>query len=261
MMQRRDFLGTTCLAGAAALTSLAEVAKAADARPKEWIELRTYKVEAGAMRTRLETFLRDAAIPALNRAGVETVGVFSPMDEKSADLTVLLPHKSIEAFAAASRKLLADADYQKAGAESLNAPKNAPLYTRIESSLLLAFDSVPKVEVANKKATRVFQLRIYESHSDVKARKKIEMFNTGGEIALFRRVGMQPVFFGETILGAKLPNLTYMLVFDDMDANKAAWDRFLKAPEWDKLKNDPQYADTVSNITNTLLKPAAFSQI
>jgi len=260
-MQRRDFLGTTCLAGAAALTSLGDVAKAADAPAKEWLELRTYKVEAGAMRTRLETFLRDAAIPALNRAGVATVGVFSAMDEKSADLTVLLPYKSIEAFAAASRRLLADTEYQRAGAECLNAPKTAPLYTRIESSLMLAFDSAPKVEIANKKASRVFQLRTYESHSDAKARKKIEMFNTGGEVALFRRLGMQPVFFGETIAGAKIPNLTYMLVFDDMDANKAAWDRFMKDPEWTKLKNDPQYADTVSAITNTLLKPAAFSQI
>jgi hypothetical protein len=261
MMQRRDFLGTTCAAGAAALTSLAGAAKAADASPKEWLELRTYKVEAGPMRTRLETFLREAAIPALNRAGVETVGVFGPMDEKVADLVVLLPHKSIDAFAAASRKLLADADYQKAGAALLNPPKGAPTYARIESSLMLAFDAAPKVEVVNKKPTRVFQLRTYESFSDAKARKKIEMFNSGGEIALFRSVGMQPVFFGETIVGAKIPNLTYMLVFDDMDANKAAWDKFLKAPEWDKLKNDPQYADTVSNITNTLLKPAAFSQI
>ena len=33
------------------------------------------------------------------------------------------------------------------------------------------------------------------------------------------------------------------------------------APEWDKLKNDPQYKDTVSAITNIILKPTPYSQI
>jgi len=37
-------------------------------------------------------------------------------------------------------------------------------------------------------------------------------------IAIFRRAGLQPVFFGETLIGAKMPNLTYMLVFENMAA-------------------------------------------
>ena len=72
---------------------------------------------------------------------------------------------------------------------------------------------------------------------------------------------MQPVFFGETLVGTKLPNLTYMLVFDDMDARKANWAKFLADPAWKKLRSDPAYKDTVSNITNIFLRPAPFSQI
>ena len=49
------------------------------------------------------------------------------------------------------------------------------------------------------------------SPSEKTGQKKIEMFNTGGELALFREVGMDPVFFGEALLGTRVPNLTYML--------------------------------------------------
>ena len=143
----------------------------------------------------------------------------------------------------------------------LDTPKDAPAYKRIETWLMLAFDAVPKVETPTKKDSRVFQLRTYESHSDLKARKKIEMFNAGGEVAIFRRTGVNPVFFGETLAGTKIPNLTYMLGFDDAQAQKAGWDAFMKDPEWIKIRDDAQYKDTVSNITNLVLRPAACSQI
>ncbi len=252
-MKRREFLGASCVAGAAAMGNAAMGAEAAPATGKELLELRLYKATAGAMREKLDKFLAEAAIPAWNRLGIQPVGVFAWADEKVADLYVLLPHKSAESFVAAAAKLAADADYQKAGAAALDPPKNEPIYSRIETTLMLAFDSVPKVETPTNKDTRVFQLRIYESHCDERARRKIAMFNDG-EVALFRKVGMPPVFFGQTLAGAKMPNLTYMLGFDDEAAQKDAWAKFLAHPDWDKMKNDPQYKDTVSNIT-------AYSQI
>ncbi len=235
-------------------------AEAPAAAAKEFLELRLYKADAGPMREKLDKFLADAAIPAWNRLGVQPVGVFASADPKVADLYVLLPHKTMESFATAAAKLAADADYQKAGAAALDTPKNEPVYKRIETTLMLAFDAAPRVETPTKKDTRVFQLRIYESHCDERARRKVAMFNDG-EIALFRKVGLNPVFFGQTLAGPKMPNLTYMVAFDDETAQKDAWAKFLAHPEWDKMKNDPQYKDTVSNITNLALKPTAYSQI
>jgi len=260
-MQRRAFLGAAYAAGVAAAGVSAGQARAEAPKGKDLLELRLYRLEAGAMRERFEAFLKDAAIPAWNRLGIKPVGVFALADASAADLYVLLPCKSADVLTAAPARLAADAEYQKAGAAVLDAPKNAPAYLRVESSLFLAFDAAPTVEVHTRKDTRVFQLRIYESHSDLKARKKIEMFNEGGEIAIFRRVGMPPVFFGEALVGSKIPNLTYMLGFDDPDAQKAAWGRFGADPEWTKLKGDPQYKDTVSYITNVVLRPAACSQV
>ena len=40
------------------------------------------------------------------------------------------------------------------------------------------------------------------------------MFNDAGEIAIFRRVGLHPVFFGETIIGDKEANALLLQVYD-----------------------------------------------
>ena len=157
--------------------------------------------------------------------------------------------------------MLADPKFNLAGSDILNCPKSDPVYKRFESSLLLAFDKCPEVQVPSKKDTRIFQLRIYESHNAIKAKRKVEMFNTGGEIDLFRLTGLNPVFFGESIIGSKMPNLAYMVGFDDADSKKKAWDEFIKRPEWKKMSSDPYYSDTVSNITNLVLRPSASSQI
>ena len=143
----------------------------------------------------------------------------------------------------------------------LMAPKSDPAYERFESSLLLAFDGMPKLEVPSDKDTRVVQLRIYESHSIERHLMKVAMFNDGGEIEIFRKTGMDPVFFGQALIGSLLPNLTYMLQFDDMEAMDKAWDAFRKHPDWDALKGDPQYKDTVSRITNMVMRPLKASQI
>jgi hypothetical protein len=58
-----------------------------------------------------------------------------------------------------------------------------------------------------------------------------------------------------------MPNLTYMLAFDDEQAQKRAWDAFKADDAWKKLSKDPAYKDTVSNITNLILRPTEASQI
>lgn len=89
------------------------------------------------------------------------------------------------------------------------------------------------------------------------------MFNTAGEIDIFKRVGLTPVFFGETIIGALRPNLTYMLTYDDMAERDRNWKVFGSDPEWKRISAIPEYANAkiVSRITATFLVPTASSQI
>jgi hypothetical protein len=213
-----------------------------------------------------DRFYSEAAIPAMNRGGIERVGVFNlTVGPESPTMYVLLTHKSPESVMALADQLASDADYQKAGAEFINAPPTDPSYVRVESSFMAAFRGMPKLEVpalGDGNKTRIFELRTYESHSKKANRKKIEMFDKG-EIAIFRRNGLQPVFFGETLIGARLPNLTYMLVFENQAAHDKNWAAFIADPEWKKLSHTPGYTDgeIVCNISNVFLRPAAYSQI
>jgi hypothetical protein len=71
------------------------------------------------------------------------------------------------------------------------------------------------------------------------------------------------VFFAETIVGRNLPNLIYMLTYDDLAARDKGWKAFGADPEWAKLRGQPGLSDAeiVSNISNQLLRPLPFSSI
>ena len=268
-MKRRHFIKSSLAAASLGGLSSSLVGAAAEAPgdgAREYYELRLYHLRRGTKQKLFDDYYREAAIPALNRAGLGAVGVFNVMtgpDNPTA--YVLLTFKSLADFAALSGRLQADDEYQKTGADFIKAPAPDAAYVRIESSLMLAFSGIPRLEVpaaAAEKKPRIFELRTYESHSKKANLKKIEMFNVG-EIAIFRRAGLTPVFFGETIIGSKLPNLTYMLTYENMAAHDKNWSQFGADPEWKKLSTTPGYTDPeiVSNISNVFLRPTAYSQI
>ncbi len=270
MMQRREFLAASA---AAALTAVAgSKASAAEEKAKQLLELRIYHFASEEKLKAYDEFLAKVAIPAYNRAGIQPVGVFKLLEADNAKLKtvkedtlalrVLLPHKNAESVVALPAKLAANQAYQDAGKDILDAPRKDPAYTSFESSLLLGFDACPQVEVPSKAATRVLQLRIYQGHSDLRHRVKVAMFNEGGEVAIFRDCGMNPVFFGQELIGSNLPNLTYMVGFDDEKAMGAGWGKFIKDPRWDALKKDPRFDESEpKTIINLVLRPGAGSQI
>src|SRR5512138_2967152 len=79
---------------------------------REFYELRLYHLRRGPKQKLFDDFCRNAAIPALNRAAVAPVGVFSVMTgPDSPTMYVLRPFKSPEAFASVEARLAADAEY------------------------------------------------------------------------------------------------------------------------------------------------------
>ena len=268
-ISRRAFLTSASAAGVAAALPAPLRAERPTAG-KTWLELRTYGFASVEKRAAFESYLAQAAVPALNRAGVQPVGVFTLGAEDNpkltpppagTDLYVLLPHPSAESLAMLARTLDQDAAYRAAGRAVIEAPRNDPAFVSLESSILIAHDQVPKVEVPTTAATRVLQLRIYRGHNEDRSLRKNEMFDVGGEIEIFRRTGLNPVCFGRGIAGKSLPNVTYMLGFESPEAQAAHWKTFVSDPAWTKLKNDPVYADTEPTITNLVLRPSAASQI
>jgi hypothetical protein len=262
------FVKTSLLAGSLASTaSILNKALANSTKPKkgnpEFYELRVYTLKNAAQQKLVEDYFQDAAIPALNRLGSNNIGVFTEQKpEGQTKLYAVIPYSSAEAFIKVTDKLSTDAAHQQAGSAYLNAPATEPAYDRIQSSFLKAFAAMPRLELPEKKS-RIFELRRYESSGEAAGKKKIEVFNDAGEIAIFKRVGLTPVFFGEAIIGEMRPNLTYMLTFDDMAEHDKNWKAFGSDPDWQRIKAVPEYADAkiVSRITRTFLVPTSFSQI
>ncbi len=264
-MERRSFVKTTLLSTTAAMI----LPKTGFTKPKTedknqmYYEIRTYTLKDVLQQQLVENYYEKAAIPALNKLGIKNVGVFTSLESSGGLILIaLIPFKTLTAFETVNSKLDQDQTYLKAGASYLNAPANEPAYVRIESSLLKAFKNMPGLDLPPK-SKRIFELRKYEHASESAGKKKLEMFNDAGEIDIFKRLDFKPVFFGETIIGASRPNLTYMVTFDDMTAHDQYWKSFGGDPEWKKISTIPEYADSklVSKITATFLQPAQCSQI
>ena len=260
-MKRRSFVAAAGAVAAAPFSSVAALAPGKDDR--QYLELIVYHTHVGERRDRVAAFYRDVALGAYERLGIGPVGVFTVLyGANQPSLYVLIPHTSLESAASAPARLRKDPAYLQEGAAFLDAPLSDPAYVRQERQLMLAFADMPEIEFPRGLgASRIFELRIYESHSIKAGQKKIEMFNEGGEIGVFRKTGLNPVFFGETIFGPLMPNLTYMLAFDSMETRDKNWRQFVDHPEWHALRDDPQYQNTVSNISDIMLRPTSFSQI
>jgi len=258
-MTRRQVF--TAAAGAAAALSSAQ-----SAQSRGFFELRRYLMRNSRtnMVRRTGDFIAKSYVPAAKRAGIGPIGVFSAsIAPDSPFLLVLSGYPSLGAMQASLEKLEGDAEYQKALEEFCSGPDLA--YIRAESTLFRCFPSMPAIEPGappEGRGSRVFELRVYESDNELTLRRKIKMFGDG-EIAIFRRCGIQPVFFGEALAGARLPQLTYMAAYESMAAREKAWQAFGADPEWQKLRVQPGYADAeiVSSISNAILRPAAGSEI
>ena len=256
-MNRRKFV--TATAGA----SLATAAMAAGGR-NQYFELEYFRMRNGTQPQRANDFFSNYFMPAAKRLGVGPIGFFSPViGEQMPYLLLLVSHPSLDSFGSLFSRLSADTEFQK-GMDTFHR-RGDPGYTRRESSLLKAFDSMPTLQVPPsdaKKPARIFELRTYESNNPGTLQRKIKMFQEG-EIGIFQRLGMMPVFFGETLVGRNLPNLTYLLCYNDLAAREKLWRDFGSDPEWVKMRSKAENSDAeiVSNISNTILRPAAFSQI
>jgi hypothetical protein len=230
----------------------------------EWVH---YQQVDKAQLAQFDQYLEKALLPALNRQGISPVGVFEEVPADAAQATtaihLLLPLEQSQQVFQVVPKLAGDSQFLETAAAYLNADPKKPFYGRMRTEVLVAFDCMPKLKVPSQKAERrdrLFELRTYESSNEKMGMLKVEMFNNG-EVPIFLDCGIQPVFFGQALLGDRLPNLTYMTVYDNSAARDAAWIKFREHPEWKKLSGVEKYQGTVSKIHKTDLIPRPYSQL
>jgi len=256
-MDRRSFLGSSAALG------LAGAAQAKDAG-NQYIELAFVQMrnDRDSQRKRLSDFLKEQHLPMTKRAGIGPVGYFQVwLGPDTPKIVTVTAYNSLADLQEKQQRVQADKDYMKA-VEAASADGVA-MYDRIERWLLRGFDAHPKVTplpLKEGQAPRFFDLRIYQSIDLQRHLRKVEMFNSG-EIPIFERAGINPVMFGQTLYGSQMPNLAYMVCYDDWAAREKAWAAFRVDPAWKKMQQNPRWAGTVSNITNTFLQPLPFSPI
>ena len=262
-MERREFIKSALVTGVSSGPAFAAEGqkKPVDVRPM-YYQLRRYTLRTGPQLSLAQTYFEKALIPSLNRLQMAPIGAFRlDVGPQTPTYYVLIPSTSVDALVTLDTRLGNDPEYLKAAVGFRDAPAEAPAFLRTERSLLSAFSAWPSI-VPPKRGKRIFQLRTYESPSQVAHSQKIRMFNEA-EIGIFVRAGLNPVFFGDTLVGERMPSLTYMLAFADVSELNERWSVFGSDPAWKELSHRPGNTDPeiVSSISNLYLSPLSCSQI
>lgn len=270
-MKRRHFL----TAAAAAVTGTvlvpeiltAETAAETGKDAREYIEIKIFYTADEDSKKRLLARCDEVLLPSRRAAGFAKTGIFSLYSElhegdKKLDEKF---RNAVFVFTSAPSFAMLEAYHDTIHAalppeKRIHTFAEEALYTVQECNLLRAFPHCPKLEVPTMSPDRVVQYRCYFSPSPDRNRAKRFMFDERGELALFKRCGMLPVFFGETLYGTNQPNISYMLSFENDAARRAGWEKFIKSEEWAQMSHEPEFKDTATQVRNLFLKPTPGSE-
>jgi len=234
---------------------------------REYYEIRMYYFKDKSQEEKIDKFLKDAFLPALHRAGIAKVGVFKPVESDTTygkRIYVLIPYSSMDQFTKLPDALQKDKQLEATGKDYMDAPYDNPPYTRMQSILLQAFTGMPQLEVPKLTSPvneRIYELRSYESHTEKISKNKIQMFNAGDEVGLFKRLGFNAVFYAEVLSGSRMPNLMYMTTFENKVSRDEHWNTFREDAQWKELSALPEYQHNVSKSDIFFLRPTEYSDI
>lgn len=198
-------------------------------------------------------------IPAYNRKNIKA-GAFVPYKKEGKKRRLLLfIYPDITTYHRVKRTIWNDTEFRKAAQPYFD--KTAP--TRLTSiskvSCAKLSTKVPSLLMPDKNRT-LFELRTYHSPNEEANHRKVAMFNKD-EIDVFDKVGINSVCYGEVLAGPIMPAVMYLTWYKDEPTRNAAWDKFRAHPDWQRIKNLPEYAYTATRNTSLLLSPLPYSQI
>jgi len=234
---------------------------ATDAGPARtrYYTLESFYLENGEQVARLHDFLSHAFVPAARKVYTGPMLVLE---------AVVAPHVPqilvIAGFASATDALsLYPRLHQQEGYSGAVEKWEAgaiPPYEQSASTLLEAAEYSPEFPAESAKQPRIFELRTYHSPTWRQLGALHQRFS-GREIAIFHRSGIHPLFYTSTVFGNNLPNLTYLIPFDDLASREKAWSAFGADPEWVKVRKESVAKDgeIASVIQISLFKATAYS--
>lgn len=232
---------------------------------REFYQLKTYVLETEEQMQSTDNYLKNAYLPALKKMGIKEIGVFKTnltLTDTIKKIVVLIPFSSLQQLASLETTLAKDKTYLAAATQYLNASYKKPAYSRIESVILQAFADHPfltKSTLDTPRATRIYELRSYESPTETYYKSKVDMFNAGGEIELFSQLNFNAVFYGEVLSGNHMPNLMYMTTFDNQKSRDDHWKAFVDSSTWKTISAMEKYKNTISHMDIVFMHPTEYS--
>ena len=232
---------------------------------KDYYQILVYHFTTASQEKLIDDYLQQTFLPMMHASGYKNIGVFSPIaNDTSADKKtyVLITLKNPGEVAEWNEMFWKKLPDQSSASAYWNSPYDDPPYNRMESILIMAWEMAPKMSVPKLKSPKeqhVYELRSYESATEKLFRNKVHMFNEGGEITLFARLNFNAVFYGDVLVGNKMPNLMYMTSFENMADRDAHWKEFVESPEWKKLIAMPEYQHNMLKFEPILMKAKSFS--
>jgi NIPSNAP len=235
---------------------------------KEIYEIRVYDLKNDEQVKTTDNYLENALLPALHRQGIMNIGVFKPIANDTSPIRkiyVIIPYKSAEIWEKTKTSISSSPLYLESSKSFSEADTSHLSYVRMECSLLSAFPDQTKLVPTHLKSNpdAVYELRSYESPTEKLHQLKVEMFNAGGEIKLFKKLDFQALFYGDVLTGSRMPNLIYMIAFANLSARDEHWKSFGSSNEWKTLSADPHYQNniSVSHIDSTLMRRTSYSDL
>ena len=226
---------------------------------REFYLIQVYHCSSNQQIQRIDTYLQNTYLPYLHQSDIEKVGVFAPIaNDTAADkkLYVWIPMRSLNVLDKLDQGIEQLDPFGKNEIVDLeNADSSLP-YTRIERIITKSFIYQPRFEKNSsliKSLDRIYEYRSYESPTENAHLRKVHMFNEGGEIALFKRLNFNAIFYAKAIVGDRMPNLIYMTSFNNMADRDAHWKAFGASPEWQSISNMPKYAKSVNRNETVLM--------
>ena len=235
------------------------------APPTEYYQLTVYHMKTAEQIAATNNYLKNSYLPSLHKTGLKNIGVFTSIDNDTAvdkKLYLLIPFSSLSKFEALMTTLTKETFLKNDTTAYTNAAFNNAPYLRMETSLLKAFKNMPNLKtpaLSSPLSDRVYELRSYEASTEKLYRKKVNMFNEGGEVKLFDRLKFNAVFYSEVLAGSHMPNLVYMTTFENKAARDEHWKAFVADTTWKRISVMPQYLNTVSKADIFFLRPTEYS--
>src|SRR5579862_699330 len=260
-MKRRAFFGTT-LGGLGMMAAPSAASAAAGKRTGIYV-LENFFLQQGAQVARMHDYFSNIALPALGRVHQGPKIILEALvAPHMPQMAVIVGHQSLEEMWGTHHKLGADKELSAAFEKWESAPE--PAFDQASRTVLEATEYSPEISALSDppKTPRVFELRVYHSPTWRQLKALHERF-AGPEIRIFHRVGIHPILYTSTLIGANLPNLTYLIPFDNLAAREKAWDAFGSDPEWLKVRKESieQHGQISSVIQISLFKATAYSPI